>query len=76
MHRSLGRSLGAARYEKSRKEHVGFHFTDDKEERVISSVSYDNGACEWIASTSLVGDDGESNSDIACYLNTHTRFKK
>ena len=39
MRRSLGRHLVAARSEKVRKEHVGFHFVDGEEERVINSAS-------------------------------------
>ena len=56
---------------KSKKDHVGFRFVDDKEGRAISSVSYDDGARGWIASTSLVGDDGDISSDVDYYLNTH-----
>ena len=75
-HRSLVRHLGAARSEKVRKEHVGLCFVDDKKERVINSVSYNSNAREWIAPTSLVNDDGDSNSDVDYYLNTHTQTKK
>ena len=46
MHRSLGRHLDAARSEKLRKEHVGLYSAGGKEERVINSVSYDDGARE------------------------------
>ena len=76
MHRSPGRHLGAAGSEKVRKEHVGFRFVDDKKERVINSVSYDDDIREWIAPTSLVGDDGDNNSDVDYYLNTHTQMNK
>ena len=74
MYRSLGRHLGAARKKQERSTLDSIRH--DKEERVINYVSYDDDARGWIASTSLVGDDGDINSDVD-YTSIHTpRWKQ